>query len=87
MSEQEAQAARKAYEYFKLMWMQSHGYSLDDLMSQLEKVRRDLYDEDASFQTIYEYWEDEVGFGGEIWPCFDEFVDNEYKVFEAIAKA
>jgi len=29
----------------------------------------------------------EVGFGGEIWPCFDEFVDNEYKVFEAIAKA
>lgn len=87
MSEAEIKMAQKAYEEFKLIWMQMHGYSMQDLISQLEAVRQDLLDEDASIQTVFEYWEDNVGFGGEIWPCFDEYLDNEYKIIEEFIKA
>lgn len=87
MSEAEIKMAQKAYEEFKLIWMQMHGYSMQDLISQLEAVRQDLLDEDASIQTVFEYWEDSVGFGGEIWPCFDEYLDNEYKIIEEFIKA
>ena len=87
MSEAEIKMARKAYEGFQLIWMQTHGYSMQDLISQLEAVRQDLLDEDASIQTVFEYWEDNVGFGGEIWPCFDEYLDNEYKTIEEFIKA
>lgn len=84
MQETESKEFRKMYEYFKLMWMQEHGYSLEDLIGQLESARQDLLDEDASIQTVYEHWEDNIGFGGEIWPCFEEFLDYEYKALNAM---
>lgn len=75
---------RRMYETSKLVWMDEHGYSLEDLISQLENVRQDLLDEDASIQTVYEHWEDNVGFGGEIWPCFEEFLDFQHKALNAV---
>lgn len=87
MSEAEIKMARKAHEEFKLIWMQMHGYSMQDLINQLEAARQDLFDEEASMQTVFEHWEDNVGFGGEIWPCFDEYLDNEYKIIEEFIKA
>lgn len=87
MSEAEMKTAQDGYKFFQLLWMQLHGYSVQDLISQLEAVRQDLFDEDASIQTVFEHWEDNVGFGGEIWPCFEEYLDTEYKIVEKLINA
>lgn len=71
----------EAYEQFKMMWMIDHGFKLGDLISELDKLREDYYDKDVSIQSLFEDWEDEYGFGGgSIWPCYDEFLTNDYPV-------
>ena len=66
-----------AYEQFKLEWMLAHGYTLQDLVAELEKLREES--PDLSLPDIFADWEYGYGFSSEIWPCFDEFLDCEYK--------
>lgn len=73
---------RRLYERYKLQWMLYHDLSLVDLMDCMEVMLR----EDAEipslrskFQDLFKAWEFGVGFpGGQIWPCFEEYRDNEY---------
>lgn len=67
------------YEQFKLQWMLSHGYTLCDLITALSEYQQDGY-EDASIDHIFADWEFGCGFGSEIWPCFDEYLDSEDKM-------
>lgn len=69
---------QKAYERFKLQWMLDHGYTLTDLVEELDRIRED-YDPDESFLSIFESWEFDQGFGSEIWPCYDEWLECKYK--------
>lgn len=69
---------QEAYEKYKLMWMLAHGYSLKDLIKELQDAL-DESDEDLSLQSIFEDWEFGIGFGSEIWPCYNEFLETEYK--------
>ena len=83
MDEQSELKARKAYEIFKLQWMINHGFSLNDLMECMDiMVHEDISASGVrtSMQSLFEDWEFGVGFAyGQVWPCFEEFLQNEYQ--------
>ena len=72
---------RKAYERFRLQWMLDHGRTLSELIGELQKLR-DEGDPEMSLQALFRDWEFGYGFGSEIWPCFEEFLEVEYKMPE-----
>lgn len=76
----------KAYERYKLHWLMTHGYTLNDLIKELQSVVIDGNDPGEldsvtltkdELSTIVvdamSYVENEGGFGGEIYACLDEF--------------
>ena len=72
---------KQAYEIFRLQWMIDHGYSLEDLVRNLESMI--LEDENESgvrtdLPSLFQDWEFGIGFDGSIWPCYQEFLENEY---------
>ena len=82
----EEKMKRKLYELYQLDWMLVHGYGLPDIikgMNDHEAVDHDSYihkdengDSYADVDKIFLDWED-VGFGGSLYVCFDEFCDAE----------
>ena len=76
----EANAIQAAYERFKLEWMLAHGYTLKNLIDELEQLRKES--PELSLESIFHDWEFEYGFNTEIWPCFEEFLDCEYREME-----
>ena len=66
----------KEYERFKLRWMLDHGFTLKDLIQELDKLREES-DPDESLESIFADWEFNCGFGSEIWPCFQEYLECE----------
>lgn len=66
---------RQRYELFKLEWMISHGYTLQDLIDELNCCEG--FDTDKALHFIYNDWENNVGFGGSIWPCYQEWLECE----------
>ena len=70
----ETNAIQAAYERFKL------GYTLKNLIDELEQLRKES--PELSLESIFHDWEFEYGFNTEIWPCFEEFLDCEYREME-----
>lgn len=70
----------QAYEIFKLQWMIDHGYSILDLIENLESVIEEQNEsgERTGIQDIFDLWQFSIGFGGAIWPCYQEFLAYEY---------
>ena len=72
----------KEYEYYRLQWMIDHNRTLPELIENLQSVRteldsNDLLDEFTSDIDVFEEFE-ETGFSeGELWCCYDEWLDNE----------
>lgn len=62
------------YERYQLEWMIAHGYSLRDLMDSLDQVDRDgiVCNRDA-----FDIWENDYGFGSEIYVCEAEYDGSE----------
>lgn len=69
---------QKAYERFRLQWMIDHGYTLNDLVVELDKCL-DEVDEDTSLQTVFDDWEYNFGFSSEIWPCYEEWLEGAFE--------
>mgnify|MGYP000864661252 FL=1 len=81
---------RKRYETFKLKWMIEHGYSLIDFVSKINACYEELQAKEPVFKgCLYDkpspdIWDaldlfEDTGFeGGMIYPCFNEWLDNEY---------
>lgn len=72
---------RQAYEIFKLQWMIDHGYSIPDLIAQLEAMVEEDENESGirtGLLSLLQDWEFGIGFDGSIWPCYQEFLENEY---------
>lgn len=71
------------YEKFQLQWMIDHGYSLSDLMRELQALQYDDPEDSDRISTpiteLFEEWEQDVGFGSEIWPCEAEWEECEAK--------
>lgn len=68
---------RKAYERYQLAWMIQHGFSLRELFSSLGELEQEV-DDKLPAKTLFEIWESDRGFGGELYVCFEEFVNCEY---------
>ena len=78
--------SQKAYGKYQMNWMMSHGYSLYDVFDAIKEAidENNRYDtDDDVFSYIRNYFDDQ-GFGGELFVCFEEFMDNEYKDIEFI---
>lgn len=65
-----------AYELYKLDWKNSHITSEIEMNSLREYALTSFYGQ--SDYTYEDYLED-TGYNGELYVCFDEFVDNEYQ--------
>lgn len=66
----------KGYERYQLEWMIKHGYSLKDLIENLEKYRKETMK--INIKKISKGWEEEVGFNGsDIWACRKEWEQND----------
>ena len=70
------------YELFKLHWMVSNGYTLTELTRSMAEYRAEMAEEMADDPSgldmldcnLFAMWQEERGFGGNIWPCLDEFL-------------
>lgn len=69
------------YQKYQLEWMISHGFSLQDLMTELTKLQYyNPEDRDAISIPVLELfneWEADIGFGSEIWTYENEW--NEWE--------
>ena len=66
-----------AYEKYKLDWLLRHGYTLTDLIAELDLIQES--DPCESISQLFTDWESDFGFNSEIWVCYQEFLDNEYQ--------
>ena len=68
----------KSYELYKLRWMEEHGFTVDDVLRKAYEIMisdyLDIQVEDDLLDAF-----DEIGFNGEIYVSYDEFIDNEYQ--------
>ncbi len=79
----EKQMLKELYHMYQLNWMTTHGYSLDDIMKSMDTLNHDDNIVDtvdgmkANIPDIFKEWQDEYGFNGSLWVCFDEFCQTE----------
>lgn len=68
----------KQYHDFQLKWMAVHGYSLIDFVSKINDCYEELQDDKTiDIWDAFDLFEDTGFKGGMIYPCFDEWLDNE----------
>ena len=63
------------YQRYQLKWMLDHNISLDDLMTEL--TNHQMNGCEGTVAEIFDEWEHEEGFGGELWACIDEWAECE----------
>lgn len=75
----------KAYQLYKFDWLSSHGYTMEDVVYMVMEIldvnnfdfkNFNMSGNDAKY--VLDLLE-EIGFNGEIYACFDEFIDSEYQ--------
>ena len=74
--------AYREYKKFKLQWLIDHGYVLEDVISVMQELYEegDHYDNKGSSPlSLFKNFEQSYGFNGAVYPCFDEWYDNDYK--------
>ena len=75
------QDPKQAYEIYRLQWMINHGFSIPDLIMKLDSMIEEDANESGEsngLQSLFQDWEFGIGFDSEIWPCYQEFLENEY---------
>ena len=75
------QDPKQAYEIYRLQWMMDHGFTIPDLIKNLDSMIEEDANESGvrtSLQSLFQDWEFGIGFDSEIWPCYQEFLENEY---------
>lgn len=83
----EKEFKKRCYELYQLDWLRSHGYSLQDVFSTLQKCYEKAHASgdinkytscNDNINTVERYFE-EQGICGELYSSEEEFYDNEYK--------
>ena len=75
------QDPKQAYEIYRLKWMMDHGFTIPDIIKNLESMIEEDANESGTstgLQSLFQDWEFGIGFDSEIWPCYQEFLENEY---------
>lgn len=69
------------YEKYQLQWMISHGYSIQDLIKELQELQyEDPENGDMNatpISELFDVWVTDIGFGSEIWACEAEWSECE----------
>ena len=87
LNEKQDDLFEKAYEKYRLMWMQEHNFTMDDIINTLDEMMiGDIDDYAEPFASVRDAFEHMENVGGiikdgretEIWVCPDEFYDNEW---------
>lgn len=69
------------YQEYQLHWMLEHGYSLQDVIQALTQLQYDDPEDSDRISTpvsqLYDEWEQDIGFGSEIWACEAEWRETE----------
>lgn len=63
-----------AYELYKEHWKKEHGITREKEMANIRDYYEVAYDGYSYEDYVFEY-----GYSGELYTCFDEFLDNEYQ--------
>ena len=70
-----------AYELYKQDWIDTH----TNIRQRLDSIVDYYLETDGQYgNSTYDKYIYEVGFNGEIYACYDEFLDNEYQDKEYI---
>ena len=67
------------YEKYRLNWMIEHGHTLPELIRQLNRLYYETDDVGLSIEEVWEMWEEEYGFDGSLWVCYEEWAQAEGK--------
>jgi len=67
---------RLCYELYKVDWKHSHMITKEREMDSLKIYYEGLVDDDTEY-TYNDYLE-EFGYDGELYVCYEEFLENEY---------
>ncbi len=84
MEDKEKKLQEVAYIRYQYDWMAKHGHTIAELAESFGEYLRegfqygDIDANDPDIGDAFQNWQNDVGFGGEIWACFDEFVWAEY---------
>ena len=79
---------KDAYEKFKMHWLMSHGITFQTIVSAFSEYLTDCCVEASENgmdletylnDSYFESWLEEKGFHGELWPCFEEWLENEWQ--------
>lgn len=69
---------KKLYERYKLIWMLDHGITLSEAFRDWSMY---LSDADIKMpEEVFGNWENDCGFSGNLYPCFDEYLETEYQM-------
>lgn len=76
--------AQIAYEKYQLDWMRRNNCSLEDLINHLDSIWN-VWNEEFSYDPenlspggTFATFEEDYGFNGALYVCFDEFINAEY---------
>lgn len=76
--------AQIAYKKYQLDWMRRNNCSLEELINHLDSIWNEelSYDEEKIYglspKDAFAVFEDDYGFNGSLYVCFDEFINAEY---------
>lgn len=68
---------KEMYESFKMLWMISHEITMEEI-----SLMADQWKADSDYEGTFEDYLEEFRFGGEIWPCFEEFVESDFPIID-----
>lgn len=80
--------AENLYNRYQLKWMRDHGYSISDMITALSNTAKEMershpHSLSHSLKYVFNEWALEDGFNGEIWACYEEWLDNElFEMFD-----
>ena len=66
---------QRAYAAFQMYWMAKHCVTVSDIS---KAVGEYIASSGGAPEIPFSEFLEEVGFMGAVWPCYQEFLDNEY---------
>lgn len=70
--------SKYAYELYKIDWKRSHRITEEKEIDSIRRYYNMLEEDDADMDYTYEEYFEEFGYQGELYACYEEFLDNEY---------
>jgi hypothetical protein len=74
----DAKVMRHAYEKYKIVWMADHSITMEDISNEAENWMEEYRFDAHGYPSLGRFIERHGFHGGEIYPCYDEFISNEF---------